>query len=159
MGTTFVNISEDPAFGFWMRDSVLELWLRLVALHIEDPAEPGLANTIRDQWLLASRGFFNGHVPHGLEEFGNMPEGRRIAEQAIATFDRYLATLDETLDARFVALIGCGAWERDVEVWRLKEINRAMLDLLEGKIRLDPSSTVFMPGCRAEPCSEKDWPS
>ena len=47
MGTSFVSIS---GHGFWIQDSLLELWLRLLALHIEDPVESGgLATTIRDQ--------------------------------------------------------------------------------------------------------------
>lgn len=158
MGTTLVYINEEPTSGFWMRDSLLELWLRFAALHIDDPTEPGLANTIRDQWLLASRGFFNGHVPHGLEEFGNMPEGRKIIEQAIRALDRHLSPLDGVLNGRVLSLMGCGGDWRDVEVWRLKEINRAMLDLLAGEIEYDPSSTGFMPGCRDEPCNESDWP-
>jgi hypothetical protein len=36
MGTSFVEIGEK---GFWMQDSILELWLRLLALHIADPDE------------------------------------------------------------------------------------------------------------------------
>ena len=34
MGTTFIRLGEH---GFWVRDSLLELWLRLAALHIKDP--------------------------------------------------------------------------------------------------------------------------
>lgn len=151
MGTTLVCINEEPLSGFWMRDPLLELWLRLATLHIDDPTEPGLANTIRDQWHLASRGFFNGCVPHGLEEFGNMAEGRRILGQAIGTLGRRLAPLDGALDARFLAILGCGNWQRDVEVWRLKEVNRAMLDLLKGEIRFDPSSTSSCPAVEMNP--------
>ena len=36
MGRTFVGIGE-PRRGYWIRDSVLELWLRFLALHVEDP--------------------------------------------------------------------------------------------------------------------------
>jgi hypothetical protein len=35
MGTSFVSIGDH---GFWMTDSILEIWLRLLALHVEDPA-------------------------------------------------------------------------------------------------------------------------
>lgn len=38
MGSTLVYIGER---GFWMRDGILELWLRFLALHIEDPVESG----------------------------------------------------------------------------------------------------------------------
>jgi hypothetical protein len=44
MGTTFVTIREgntgdEP--GFWMRDHMLELWLRLLALHLPEPTNQG----------------------------------------------------------------------------------------------------------------------
>lgn len=77
MGTSFVGIGE-PRRGFWMSDGVLELWLRFLALHVEDPVESGSLETrIRDQWLLASRGFFGGCVPVGLEEAVSTPRGRQ----------------------------------------------------------------------------------
>jgi hypothetical protein len=38
VGTTFVGIG---GRGFWLRDSLLELWLRFLALHVEDPVESG----------------------------------------------------------------------------------------------------------------------
>lgn len=78
MGTTFVTL--DPSPGFWMSDSMLELWLRLLALHLPEPTdEEAEAATlpIRNQWLLASRGYFTGHVPHDLE--------RRAAPRADAS--------------------------------------------------------------------------
>lgn len=52
MGTSFVSINDK---GFWMQDSVLELWLRLLALHIKDPSkdEEVVVRRIRDNWLLA----------------------------------------------------------------------------------------------------------
>ncbi len=81
MGRTFVGIGE-PRRGFWIRDSILELWLRLLALHVENPIESGaLATKIRDQWLLASRGFFIGCVPEGLEEAVSTPEGDALVRR------------------------------------------------------------------------------
>ena len=73
MGTSFVTITDgitgdEP--GFWMRDEMLELWLRLLSLHLPEPNDNG-ENTatpdIRNRWLLASRGYFNGCVPHEME--------------------------------------------------------------------------------------------
>ncbi|MGI0119706.1 hypothetical protein [Zooshikella sp. RANM57] len=66
MGTTFVQVNEK---GFWLKDGLLELWLRFAALHIEDsPEENSDEHKIRDQWLIASRGYFSGAVPDGLNE-------------------------------------------------------------------------------------------
>ncbi len=147
MGTSFVHIGDK---GFWMRDGVLELWLRLLALHVPDPAEPGtVASAIRDQWLLASRGFFTGCVPHGLDEAVSTPEGEAVVRSAIGSL---LAALDETpspLDKNVLNLLGFEArWERDFDSSRLVEVGRAFMDLLDGKITSDARSTAFMPGSR-----------
>jgi hypothetical protein len=80
MGSTFVEIDGK---GFWMRDGILELWLRLLALHVEDPDEGSVGRGIRDNWLLASRGHFGGCVPDGLEEAVSTPEGRAVVVAAI----------------------------------------------------------------------------
>ncbi len=81
MGTTFVGIGGK---GFWMADDILELWLRLLALHVEDPADSNSpAHVIRTNWLLASRYDFGGCVPHCIEEAVSTLEGRRVVLGAI----------------------------------------------------------------------------
>ena len=59
MGTSFVTITDsntgDEA-GFWMRDEMLELWLRLLSLHLPEPNDAGEnvdTPEIRNKWLLA----------------------------------------------------------------------------------------------------------
>jgi hypothetical protein len=80
MGTSFVEIDEK---GFWMQDSVLELWLRLLALHIDDPVEGSIGREIRDRWLLASRGYFVGCIPIALDKAVEAEEGKKIVSSAI----------------------------------------------------------------------------
>lgn len=148
MGTTFVGIGDR---GFWMRDSMLELWLRLLALHVEDPVESGtVATKIRDQWLLASRGFFNGCVPDGLEEAVSTPEGEVLVRAAIHSLLEALRAAPGRLNKDVLNLMGFigGTFTADVETRRLVEVGHAYLDLLDGKITTGPGDTSFMPGCR-----------
>ena len=148
MGTKFVGISDR---GFWIRDSVLELWLRFLAMHIEDPVESGsMATRSRDQWLLASRGFFNGCVPEGLEEAVSIPEGEALARAAIHSLLGALERAPTRLNKDVLNLMGFtgGAFTADVETRRLVEVGQAYLDLLDGKITAGPSDTSFMPGGR-----------
>src|SRR3954469_1283728 len=106
LGTSFVRIG-DPPRGFWMRDSVLELWLRFLALHVEDPVESGsLATKIRDQWLLASRGFFTGCVPEGLEEAASTPEGEALVRAAIHSLLKALESAPSHLNKGVLNLMG-----------------------------------------------------
>lgn len=149
MGTTFVGIGDR---GFWMSDTLLELWLRLLALHVEDPVESGSLHTrIRDQWLLASRGFFNGCVPDGLEEAVATPEGEAIVRAAIHSLLAALRGSPGYLSKDVLNVLGfvSGEFTRDIETRRLLEIAQAYLDLLDGKISPnDGSDTTFMPGCQ-----------
>jgi hypothetical protein len=133
-----------------MRDGLLELWLRLLALHVEDPVEPGsLATKIRDQWLLASRGFFNGCVPEGLEEAVSTPEGDALVRTAIRSLLEALDVAPSHLNKDVLNLLGIdGNFTADMETRRLIEVGRAYLDLLDGKITAGASDASFMPGCR-----------
>src|SRR5687767_13043462 len=112
MGTTFVTVSREGSRnkrGFWMRDGMLELWLRLLALHLPEPTDGGeheATPAVRNQWLLASRGYFNGCVPHGMEDACATVDGRAVVRSAI---DSLLAALQRTttpLDADTLNLLG-----------------------------------------------------
>jgi hypothetical protein len=146
MGTSFVSINDK---GFWMRDGILELWLRLLALHVEEsPAEEFIGRKIRDSWLLASRGYFNGCVPDSLEEAVSTGEGRDIVIRAINSLIDKLEKSPEMLDRGILNLLGIegSTFTSDFESRRLIELGNAFLALIAGQIQADASSTEFMPG-------------
>ena len=151
MGTTFVRLR---GCGFWMSDSLLELWLRLLALHIEDPVEPeSLAARIRDQWLLASRGYFNGCVPAGLEDAVATPQGEALVRAAIDSLLGALGSAPARLSKDVFNLMGItnGVFTADIETWRLAEVGQAYLDLLDGKVLTGPGDAALMPGSGQPP--------
>jgi hypothetical protein len=154
MGTTFVTLKREVSGkepGFWMRDGMLEIWLRLLALHLPEPTDSGQHQAtlrIRNQWLLASRGYFGGCVPHGMEDACATQEGRVVVRMAI---DSLLAALHDTktpLDADTLNLLGIegGQFTKTIDRKWLQEIGYAFLDLLDGKISGVASSTEIMPG-------------
>jgi hypothetical protein len=146
VGTTFVR---NRGCGFWISDSFLELWLRLLALHIEDPTEPGsLATTIRDQWLLASRGYFMGCVPDGLEKAVSTSQGEALVRAAIHSLLESLESAPAWLSKDVFNLMGInnGVFTEDIETWRLEEIGQAHLDLLDGRVLTGPGDAALMPG-------------
>lgn len=137
-----------------MRDGVLELWLRFLALHVDDSTASGtLEATIRDQWLLASRGYFNGCVPHNMQEAVSTETGTQIVRKAVASLLERLSKGPTHISAGTLNLMGFSGspFLHDVEAWRLTEVSHAFLDLLDGKITHGPRSTEFMPGCREQP--------
>jgi len=148
MGTSFVEIGEK---GFWMQDSILELWLRLLALHIADPDEASVAQRIRDNWLLASRGYFVGHVPSQLEEAVATNEGKAIVLAAIHALMEALTKGPELLDYGTVNLLGFHDvnFPGALESKRLLQVGNAFLALISGEIQSDASSTEFMPGSQS----------
>ena len=151
MGTTFVSIENN---GFWMKDVILELWLRLLSLHIEDPAteeESRIADPIRTQWLLASRGYFTGCVPIDLDEDVQTEEGKKLVVNAINSLLEALADAPDTLSKGVLNLMGLsGEFVGDFDTFRLIEVGNAFLDLIEGKVGNDSSDASFMPGSMKE---------
>lgn len=146
MATSFVNLGD---CGFWVNDGLLELWLRLLALHVEDSVESGpVATAIRDRWLFASRGMCVGCVPADLDFAVSTEEGVGLVRTAIRSLLRDLATATNKLDKDVLNLMGfSGTFVAAVETRRLVEVGRAFLELLDGKITSGPEDTSFMPGC------------
>lgn len=156
MGTTFVTLTPDASgkeLGFWMNDGMLELWLRLLALHLPEPTNSGEYRAtieIRNQWLLASRGYFGGCVPHSMEDACATEEGRAVVRIAI---DSLLGALQQSatpLDADTMNLLGIegGQFMAPIERKWLEDVGYAFLDLMDGKISDVSGSTEVMPGTK-----------
>ena len=153
MGTTFISLEHDVVenmIGFWMRDSVLELWLRLLALHIPETREnEEVSYKIRNHWLLASQIHFNGCVPHMLEEDASTEEGRVIIRAAIHSLLPRLQKAPPILNEKILDLLGFEeSWNFEFETFRLIEVGEAFLALLDGKLTCTVRETNFMPGCK-----------
>ena len=133
-----------------MRDGILELWLRLLALHIpESPDNSCVGYQIRNQWLLASGVHFGGCVPHGLEDAIATEEGRKIVRGAIESLMKRLKTAPPLLNGAILNLLGIeGTFTEEFGTWRLLEVGKAFLDLLDGKLECTVKSTAFMPGSK-----------
>lgn len=162
MGTTFVTISETTSGeepGFWMRDEMLELWLRLLALHLPEPNDRGehaASLGIRNRWLLASRFYFGGCTPHDMENACSNPEGRNVVRHAIDSLMSALEQSGSPLHADTINLLGIeGCQYFDLERDWLRDIGYAFIDLLEGRITATARSTDIMPGSKpyARDCS------
>jgi|SRR5579862_6856646 len=155
MGTTFVTLARETSGsepGFWMRDGMLELWLRLLALHLPEPTNIGehqASIEIRNRWLLASRGYFGGCVPHNMEEACSTQAGCDVVRIAINSLLGALDLAPKSLDSDTLDLLGVeGVRFATIERRSLQEIGHAFLDLLDGKITCTASSTDVMPGSK-----------
>lgn len=152
MGTTLVTI--DQAHGFWMRDECLELWLRLLALHLDEaPEVQTYVRPIRDQWLLASKGYFGGCVPHALEQFAAEPQSLAVIEAAIIELGGRLTSSMAPLERETLDLLGmdADAFKSSLDRQRLIDVADAFQLLIRGEIREGCSSTDLMPGTKPLP--------
>jgi hypothetical protein len=161
MGSTFVTLGrnargipvdsgDDAEVGFWMSDSMLQLWLRFLALHIDEPTpENQLAATIRNQWLLASRHGFGGCVPHDLDEATATPEGFELVNRAVESLSAALDFTSEPIAFQTLNLMGFdGPWSATVDVDDLRDIAAAFRDLLDFKVESTASTKRPYPGSR-----------
>jgi hypothetical protein len=153
MGSSFVSIDGK---GFWSRDSILELFLRMLALQIEDPVEPTEpAAVIRNNLLLHSRGYFGGCVNAGLGDAVQLPGGAELVRKAIEALDKVLSNLN-ALDVGTLNALGfSGEFTQPVETWRLREMGHAWLALMDGRITAGPGGDYPMPGCGPAPIEDR----
>ncbi|MDB4634041.1 hypothetical protein OAG76_01415 [Rubripirellula sp.] len=159
MGTTFVTITDgntgdEP--GFWMRDSMLELWLRLLSFHLPEPSDLGdhkLTPEIRNRWMLASKGYFNGCVPHDMEFACSTKESRTVVKSAIQSLMKALDKDDSALDPNMLNLLGNEGciFNQPIDRSCLVDIGYAFLDLIDGRFDGTAHSTEIMPGSKPYP--------
>lgn len=101
---------------------------------------------IRNRWLLASRGYSGGRVPHDLEFACGTTEGRYVVRMAINSLLVELGRSDLPLDAATTNLLGIeGLRLAPIERNCLKDIAYTFFDLLDGQITSTAHSTEIMP--------------
>jgi hypothetical protein len=164
MSTSFVTLGrtisgtlagQGDQVGFWINDADLELLLRLLALHIPDPAssrtaaaeDERIALSIRDGWLLASRGWFLGCVPHGLEDAADTDAGMAVVRTALTALLAALTHMPDGMPGGVGTLLGIeGIYTEDIPIWRLRACAKALQDLLDGRIATTSRDSVVIPG-------------
>ena len=122
----------------------------MLALHIPEPTnDHDLYYRNRNQWLLASRGYFGGHVPHDLHNAVKTSEGRQIVIDAIDSLMDVLAKAPPMLNGPTLDVLGIdGTFHDGFDTRRLIEVGNAFKDSLAGRITCTAESTDFMPGSK-----------
>ena len=120
MGTSFISIpsgdkhlsdSHSVRTGIWVNDSILQLVLRLLVLHVPEPppGEVGVeSKAIRDQWLLASGVAFTGCVPHELDTISTSANGLLIIRGALKSLSAAMNDMPAELPGPLFSLLGMG---------------------------------------------------
>ena len=144
MGTSFVTLSSSRKVGpdgaaipngIWVNDSILQFVLRLLALHIPEPA-PGAegddSRDVRDRWLLASGVSFPGCVPHDLEVIAMAGTGLSVARSALISLTSALDDMSPRLPGQLFSLLGMGEpIGKDLSTDDLKAIASDIVGLID----------------------------
>ena len=149
MGSSFTRFHDK---GFWSRDHLLEVWLRLAALNLPREAYAGgWLRHVRDEWLLQSSGMFGGYITPNLDQLADTPEK---VEQLLAVSDRTIEAVrrcGETVPAAALNLIAdSGTFTQDYPVDYLEEIHDAFCRLLRRELTWDVSSSPTLPTRKEE---------
>jgi len=149
MSTSFVDFGGET--GFWINDGILELWLRFLALHLEEP-DPGVSDhpvyAIRNRWMLASKIHFGGCSPLSLATDCADPVGKAAVIAAIHALMDELRRDPGDLDARTLNLLGLegGHSVGGFPSANLLEVGDAFLRLIAGEITTTAGDPALMPG-------------
>lgn len=140
MGTSFISIpsgdkrlsdSQSVRTGIWVNDSILQLVLRLLVLHVPEPPpgeEGAESRAIRDQWLLASGVAFTGCVPHELDTISTSANGLLIIRGALKSLSAAMSDMPAELPGPLFSLLGMG--EPATASIRIQDLQSTVADIL-----------------------------
>lgn len=140
MGTSFISIpsgdkhlsaSQSVRTGIWVNNSILQLVLRLLVLHVPEPppGEVGVeSKAIRDQWLLASGVAFTGCVPHELDTISTSANGLLIIRGALKSLSAAMIDMPAELPGPLFSLLGMG--EPATAGIRMQDLQSTVADIL-----------------------------
>jgi len=144
MGSSYTSFKDH---GFWSRDGLLELWLKLLAHNLpKDSAGSEWLKLLREEWLLQSSGIFNGFVSAQMNELLDKDEKVRVvisvADQVIGTVRAWGPTLSvQALEKLGIEDICDG----DFPIAFLEEIHETFSKLLRGELAWDRSTSPMLP--------------
>lgn len=132
MGNSCVSFRDR---SFRSRDTLLELWLRLLALNLpqEQYKRESWIHDLRNEWLFQASGMWNGVISPQLDEYCTTQE--RI-EVVLGASDRLMERLRECGDSigrRELGLLGLGRFDADCPIEFFEQMHECFRALLAGE--------------------------
>lgn len=133
MGNSYVSFQNRR---FRSRDSLLEVWFRLLALNLPSQQynTDSWIHDLRDEWLFQASGLWNGVVSPQLDKYCTSQE--RI-DVVICASDFLMEQLDkcgDTIGRNELGLLGVGSFDDDFSVRRLREFHGQFRALLTDEV-------------------------
>jgi hypothetical protein len=144
------SFTEFRGKGFWSTDTLLEVWLRVLSLQMEeDVAEPRWQHELRDTWLLYSNGRFMGCIAPCLDQY--LTDADRIAKvlQASDHCIRALRDFGDYVPAEFLRTLGIQQlFTADLPIEWFELIACRFSALLRGELATDATTSPTLPATR-----------
>ncbi len=143
MGSSYTSFKDH---GFWSRDGLLELWLKLLAHNLpkDSPGSEWL-KLLREEWLLQSSGIFNGFVSAQINELLDEDQKVRVVISAADHVIRTVRACGPTLSVQALEKLGIEDSYDDFPIAFLEEIHEAFSKLLRGELAWDQSTSPKLP--------------
>jgi hypothetical protein len=144
------SFTEFRGYGFWAQDSALEVWLYVLASEIgKSTDQPDWLRSARKDWHLKATVGFMGWICANLDEHltstDRLDVTVRLSNQALAWFHEQGPLISaEVLNSFRVG--GEGAYfTRDVETDNFIRVGETFVQLLEGKLKTDATTSPVFP--------------
>jgi len=141
MATSFVEFRTK---GFWVSDSLLEVWLYFLAQAIDETHNPDTwLYQLQQHWFEQSRGICTGCVWVGLDDFATTDERAAIIsalnERVVQRLDACGTTISkDTLNT--IPSEGL-VWLDDLATDELKRVGRFFIRLVRGELVTDAATS------------------
>jgi len=147
MGSSF---TEFRGRGFWSQDPLLEAWLRILSLHLDDEVhKPGWHHDLRDKWLLVSAGYFNGCISPSLDNFLTDEQRVKAILGASKRCIERLRVFGDFVPATFLNSLGFKeSFGGDLPIEWFNLIFDRFTSLLKGELSTDASTSPVLPASR-----------
>jgi hypothetical protein len=158
MGSSFTDFRGK---GFWSRDSLLQAWLRVVALNMgEEVYKEGWQHDLRDHWLLMSGIGGGGCVWPSLDEFLTDEDQVAVILRASECAIQRLRAFGAFVPAAFLNALGFEyPFDADLPIEWFNRIADCLSALLRGTLATDASNSPTLPATRhGQPCDELEQP-
>jgi len=143
MGSSYTKFQ---GYGFWARDSSLEVWLYLLARESGTvPGQPAWLTAAEKDWHLKATVGFNGCIDANLDQHVSSLAHRelilRLSRQVLSWLDRQ----GPIMPASVLNSFEMGGWSRDVETANFVRVGEAFVQLLEGNLHTDEKTSPVLP--------------
>lgn len=151
MGNSYVSFQDR---SFRSRDSLLELWFRLLALNLpqDQYKRESWIHELRNEWLFQASGMWNGLIAPQLDEYCTTQERIDVVLDASDRLMGRLRECGESVGGHELSLIGLGRFEADYPIGHFEQMHERFRALLTGSPL--PLSPKVIPAQTEQQCEQ-----